>query len=86
MFPCGNLKKETLAKRLNEKKIKVDSTTVYETVKSKLFNDCFKNVTNHFQDISEIIVYFSPSGVKLTIDDFRLQSVPFDKLKVIFLF
>lgn len=83
LFPCGNLKKETLAKRLNEKGIKLDATTVYETVKSKHFNNDFKNVTNSFQDIPEIIVYFSPSGVKFTTNDFKLQSVPFEKLKLI---
>lgn len=60
LFPCGNLRSETLPKALGESGISVDALTVYET----------KENTNLKTDLIELdsghdpccLVFFSPSG------------------------
>lgn len=68
LFPCGNLKKETLQVRLKEHNIIVDALMVYETKQNRNFITNFKQITEDFTKLPEYIVFFSPSGVNFTKD------------------
>lgn len=82
LFPCGNLKRETLGKRLSEHNIKLDATTVYETVKSPRLESDLTELTSNFKNLPEYLVYFSPSGVKFTKDILKEFSIELSKIKV----
>lgn len=68
MFPCGNLKTDTLINDLSKEGVAVDTVTVYETVANPNLEKDFIQVTSNYTDIPEYFVYFSPSGVKSTLN------------------
>lgn len=59
LFPCGNLKSETLPSKLTEAGIKVDSVVVYKTKK----HDKLDTVLTEIKEcLPSTLVFFSPSG------------------------
>lgn len=80
MFPCGNLKKETLQQRLKEHNIELDPVTVYETKQNEHLEEELCILTKDFTCISEYVIFFSPSGVHFTAD--LLKKLPLNELKV----
>lgn len=80
LFPCGNLKKETLQQRLKEHNIEVEPITIYETKKNEHLAEEFSNLTNNFTNISEFVIFFSPSGVHFTAEIFK--PLPLNDMKV----
>lgn len=68
LFPCGNLKTDTLINDLSKEDVAVDTVTVYETVPSPNLEEDFIQITSNYTDIPEYFVYFSPSGVKSTLN------------------
>ncbi|KAF2900463.1 hypothetical protein ILUMI_05715 [Ignelater luminosus] len=67
LFPCGNLKTDTLINRLSEQKIDVEAVTVYDTVPSCSLDEDFCYLTSDFTEVPEYFAYFSPSGVHNTV-------------------
>ena len=64
LYPCGNLKRETIAKELeNRSNIDLDTITCYETSPNKDLDANFNKVAKESSHI-DIVVFFSPSGVK----------------------
>ncbi|XP_029465901.1 uroporphyrinogen-III synthase [Rhinatrema bivittatum] len=67
LFPCGALKREALPKILKEKKIALESLTVYQTAQHPNIQ---KSLTSYFSQVGipASIVFFSPSGVKFCLE------------------
>ena len=64
LYPCGNLKRETLAEELSKQSnIQLDPITCYETSPNKDLDSNFDKLSKHSFRI-DIVVFFSPSGVK----------------------
>ena len=63
LFPCGNLKKETLPKKLEEAGIKLSSCTVYATQEHPNLS---KKLEEYLALRPDFAVYFSPSGVNFS--------------------
>lgn len=80
LFPCGNLKQDTLESKLINFEIAVDTVEVYETHEHP-------DLTLHFQILLkqkvDILIYFSPSGVKFTIDIIRKNLSQLNDLKYV---
>ncbi|KAF5292487.1 hypothetical protein FQA39_LY14034 [Lamprigera yunnana] len=66
LFPCGNLKTDTLIRQLHKENIEVQPITIYETIASSTLEEDFDNVTSNYVHIPEYFAYFSPSGVYFT--------------------
>lgn len=82
LFPCGNLKTDTLTNELFEEGIDTDTVIVYETVPSRTLEHDFIDITSNYTDIPEYFVYFSPSGVEFTFNIIQKLSV-LDSIKFI---
>ena len=66
LYPCGNLKRETLAEELNKNSnIQLDSITCYNTNPNENLEPNFQRLVKETSHI-DIVVFFSPSGVKNT--------------------
>lgn len=63
LFPCGNLRKETLPSRLHEANIALQTCVCYSTVPNPLIESKLIEMT---KNIPKFIVFFSPSGVQFT--------------------
>lgn len=68
LFPCGNLKQNILQSKLSDFEIKVECIEVYETVPNPELAAILESTLKQKVDI---LIYFSPSGVKFTIDILR---------------
>lgn len=80
LFPCGNLKKDTLYQRFKEYNLELKCVTVYETQRDEKLEKNFEDLSNDFDKIPEYFLYFSPSGVNFTTE--LMKNLPLDKLKV----
>ena len=68
LYPCGNLKRETLAHELRKStNVELDIITCYKTVANHQLEDRLRLVSEDNEKI-DIIVFFSPSGVKFCWD------------------
>ncbi|XP_043230905.1 uroporphyrinogen-III synthase-like [Amphibalanus amphitrite] len=63
LFPCGNMKKETLPKKLKEAGIQLHSCTVYVTQEHP---DLKRKLEEYLALKPDFVVYFSPSGVSFS--------------------
>ncbi|XP_039263733.2 uroporphyrinogen-III synthase-like [Styela clava] len=70
LFPCGQLKRETLPNMLKEAEIKLTCQTVYETIEHPKIFEAIKN--HKSQNINPTIaIFFSPSGVQFSLPKFK---------------
>ena len=70
LYPCGNLRRDTLSEKLRTEGFSLEEIVVYETVKSKTVEaNVEKLVELHGEP--KYIVYFSPSGVQYTTQLFE---------------
>ena len=68
LYPCGNLKRETLAHEVGKSKnVELDIVTCYKTVANHQLEELIRLVSEDKENI-DIIVFFSPSGVKFCWD------------------
>ncbi|XP_071949219.1 uroporphyrinogen-III synthase-like [Antedon mediterranea] len=65
VFPCGNLRRETIPSSLDEEGIKFESLTVYESMAHPMINESLSNFIQN-QGVPDYIVFFSPSGVRFS--------------------
>ena len=68
LYPCGNLKRETLAHEVGKSKnVELDIVTCYKTVANHQLEELIRLVSEEKERI-DIIVFFSPSGVRFCWD------------------
>ena len=63
LFPCGNLKKETLPNKLEDAGIQLQSCTVYSTVQHP---ELTSKLVEYLRMRPDFAVFFSPSGVNFS--------------------
>ncbi|XP_076105072.1 uroporphyrinogen-III synthase-like isoform X2 [Mytilus galloprovincialis] len=63
LFPCSNIRKDTIIERLCSKGIPVEELNVYETVHRDEITDEIKRLVNKYGK-PFAVVFFSPSGVQ----------------------
>lgn len=81
LFPCGNLRQDTLIIKLSELGFRFVPCEVYETTSHP---DLGENLVNALtQDNVEYLAFFSPSGVNYCIDYLTKNEIKFDGKKLI---
>jgi uroporphyrinogen-III synthase len=82
LFPCGNLTGDELSTKLSTKGISVVAVTVYQTKVHQQLEQRLHEIILQNSGFPEIVVYFSPSGMKFTIPVLQKMEVPLQQLKV----
>ncbi|KAL3864463.1 hypothetical protein ACJMK2_006144 [Sinanodonta woodiana] len=82
LYPCGNLKRDTLSMKLNDAGLGVKEIEVYETVSSPTIEEDFDKFVQ-CEGLPEYVVYFSPSGVKNTKVLFLKERLPVQLIKFV---
>lgn len=82
LFPCGSLIGDELLHKLSSKGINVVAVTVYQTHVHEQLEQRLHEIVLHNSGFPEIVVYFSPSGMKFTIPILEKMQVPVQQLKV----
>ncbi|XP_033106830.1 uroporphyrinogen-III synthase-like [Anneissia japonica] len=67
LFPCGNLRRETIPQSLDDEGISFESVTVYETTAHPEIDESFRNLIKN-EGVPDYIVFFSPSGVRFSCE------------------
>jgi uroporphyrinogen-III synthase len=80
LFPCGNLKQDILERKLMEFGFKLEPIEVYSTIPHKNIKSSLEKFKNPAPDY---FIYFSPSGVKFTIDSLRELEIDLDLIKFV---
>lgn len=83
LFPHGNLKTGVLNLELKKDSLELDEVLVYDTVASTSLEKDIAKVTDNFSQIPEFLVFFSPSGLKNSIDFLRKIPVDLQSVKVL---
>lgn len=63
LFPCGNLRKETIPQSLEAEGVELHSITVYKTVVDTDFETKLKQHLEK-QGVPDFLVFYSPSGIQ----------------------
>lgn len=79
LFPCGNLKQDTLETKLSDFGYNVDAEEVYETIPHIDLEENLKNII--LEDA--ILVFFSPSGVNYCLDIFNKYNFDLMSKKIV---
>lgn len=82
LFPHGNLKTDTLKVELGKSNIDIEGVLVYDTLANPNIEKDFRVVTNDFTMFPEYVIFFSPSGVRSSIELFRKVPDCIEKIKV----
>ncbi|PSN36335.1 Uroporphyrinogen-III synthase [Blattella germanica] len=82
LFPCGNLSRDVLPTKLSEGGINLMPITVYQTQMHQHLEQLIRDVLQDSQ-FPEVLVYFSPSGVKFTLPILKRLDVPIHQLKFV---
>ena len=82
LFPCGNLKRDTLPSKLSDGGINVKPIMVYETKTHHLLEKTLYEIIKQRSSFPEIVIYFSPSGVQSTLPILLKLEIPLHLLKV----
>ncbi|XP_064603951.1 uroporphyrinogen-III synthase-like [Liolophura sinensis] len=82
LYPCGNLKQDTLSKVMSENGQRLKEIVVYKTSQNSNLEDL---ISEHLQKegLPSYLVYFSPSGVRYTQDILHRHGVPLDHIQVV---
>ncbi|XP_044753743.1 uroporphyrinogen-III synthase-like [Coccinella septempunctata] len=83
LFPHGNLKTDTLKIELGRSNIGVEGVLVYDTLANPNIEEDFRLATCDFTNFPEYVVFFSPSGVRSSIELFRRVPDCLEKIKFI---
>ncbi|XP_030767271.1 uroporphyrinogen-III synthase-like [Sitophilus oryzae] len=83
LFPHGNLKTDTLSLELEKEGLSLDSVEVYDTIPNPKIEADLNVVTDNLTNISEFVVFFSPSGFTSTIG--HIKRLPEDLNEVKFI-
>ncbi|KAL3268706.1 hypothetical protein HHI36_007808 [Cryptolaemus montrouzieri] len=82
LFPHGNLKTDTLKHELNKFNISIEGVLVYDTLANPAVEEEFRMATNDYMEFPEYVVYFSPSGVRSSIEYFRKKPDYLEKIQI----
>jgi uroporphyrinogen-III synthase len=82
LFPCGNLKRDELSTKLSKKGVNVIEVRVYQTQVHQQLEQRLQEIILQNSGFPEIVVYFSPSGIKFTVPVLEKMEVPLHQLKV----
>lgn len=66
LFPCSNIRKDTIPTVLSKSGISVEEVFCYETVPNNNFECIWQNIIS--ETLPNILVFFSPSGVQSCIN------------------
>uniref|UniRef100_T1H6K5 Uroporphyrinogen-III synthase n=1 Tax=Megaselia scalaris TaxID=36166 RepID=T1H6K5_MEGSC len=81
LFPCGNLRTDTLITKLSECGFQLDAFEVYETI---CHPDLGENLKKALEEENvEFMAFFSPSGVNCTYEYFQKNNLSFNGKKLI---
>lgn len=83
LFPCGNLKRETLPRMLKDKGVPMESITVYQTIPHPGIQG---NLSSYYsqQGIPASITFFSPSGLSYSLKHIQeLSGDNIDQIKFV---
>ncbi|XP_069674066.1 uroporphyrinogen-III synthase-like [Periplaneta americana] len=83
LFPCGNLKRDELPTRLAEGGVNLVQVTVYRTQVHQQLEQRLQEVVHQSDGFPEVVVYFSPSGLKFTVPILHKLEVPLEELKFV---
>ncbi|XP_031555733.1 uroporphyrinogen-III synthase-like [Actinia tenebrosa] len=67
LFPCGNLRRETIPQEMKNAGIKLTSVEVYKTIPNPEIQSALQEHIKT-KGLPDVIVFFSPSGLEFTID------------------
>ncbi|KAL5285952.1 UROS family protein [Megaselia abdita] len=81
LFPCGNLRTDTLITKLAESGFLSDAFEVYETICHPDLGDNLKKALE--EPNVEFMAFFSPSGVNCTYEYFQKNNLSFEGKKLI---
>ncbi|XP_060082527.1 uroporphyrinogen-III synthase-like [Ylistrum balloti] len=82
LYPCGNLKRDTLPKKMKENGLELHEITVYQTIPRVDLEPYIHDLVNK-EGTPSHMVFFSPSGVEATLS--VLHSVWFRKHQIKFI-
>ncbi|XP_076372242.1 uroporphyrinogen-III synthase-like isoform X2 [Tachypleus tridentatus] len=82
LFPCGNLRKDSISSGLESKGIQVEEIVCYHTI---CHPDLQKNIEKLYfeKGTPDIFVYFSPSGVKFSLPIIKDVGLKIDSIKFV---
>ncbi|XP_069139660.1 uroporphyrinogen-III synthase-like isoform X2 [Argopecten irradians] len=80
LYPCGNLKRDTLPKKMKENGIDLHEVTVYQTIPRADMDTCIKDILST-QGTPSHIVFFSPSGLDAALPVLRSPLLSKDKIQ-----
>ncbi|XP_054719913.1 uroporphyrinogen-III synthase-like isoform X1 [Uloborus diversus] len=63
LFPCSNIRKDTIPEVLKQNGISVQEIISYETVGNPDLRSCWQEIVSQ-QGLPKVLVFFSPSGVQ----------------------
>ena len=82
LYPCSNLRRDTLSVKLKARGFVLEELKVYETVQSKTIDEDLKKLTL-VHGAPRFLVYFSPSGVQYTADLYDSGIMNLNEAKII---
>jgi len=82
LYPCGNLRKDTLSTKLKNAGLILEEIEVYRTGESSHIEEDVRNLMQK-QGMPNFVVFFSPSGVQYTASLFSNGTIPLNDLKVV---
>ncbi|KAJ8952153.1 hypothetical protein NQ318_018490 [Aromia moschata] len=83
LFPHGNLKTDTLNLELGKEGVKMEGVLVYDTIANPNIEKELADATDNFTSISEYVVFFSPSGLRSSINYLRKIPLDLNDVKII---
>lgn len=81
LFPCGNLRTDTLLSKLTQQGFSIDACEVYETISHPDLNENLNKALTLGN--VEYLAFFSPSGVNCCYDYFQKNNIKLDDKKLI---
>ena len=82
LFACGDLARETIPVRLKSLGLTVETISCYKTVADTNFPEKFSLFIRQY-NVPNVIVFFSPSGVKFYFSDIKKLCADFENTKII---
>lgn len=82
LYPCGNLRRDTLSVKLKTEGFVLEEIVVYETIRSKTIEGNMRKLTA-LHGTPKYVVYFSPSGVQYTTDLYDSDIMKLKETKIV---
>lgn len=83
LFPCSDMRRETLPSLLSQRGILLEEISVYHTKAHPQLEENLNFATAQGTEFPEYIIFFSPSGIKYALPILNKLNAPFDSIKVV---